>query len=160
MLNRLNEYTNHVINALPTPENTAFLLEIFHDKDNDELVFCEIASRVGGGVKEMWLEAFNIEIENEFIRMQAGLEPSKKLLSFNKSNQINPLLNSISGWILFPKLSGTLKSIEKVAPFPWVKEYIVKVEPGTRTLLTEKISDSAASAFIVADSEDNLNKRR
>lgn len=157
MVERLNNYTKTVLDALPTPKNTAFLLEIFYDEQKDDIVFCEIAARVGGGVKEMWPAAFEIDLENEFIRMQAGLELSPKLTQF--SNSSTPTIQNISGWIIFPKPLGILKSIPEVTPFPWVKEYIVRAKSNILNLPTKNVSDSLASAFIVCDSEKQFKER-
>lgn len=160
MVKRLNNYTKSVLQALPTPKDTAFLLEVFYDESKDKIIFCEIATRVGGGVKEMWPEAFGIDLENEFIRMQAGLTPSTKLTNFFASSNKFPItLNTISGWIIFPKPLGVLKSVPQTTPFPWVKEYILRVEPQVLNLPTKNISDSLASAFIVADSENQFKER-
>ena len=159
MVERLNKYTEWVIKSLPTPSNTAFLLELFYNTERDEFIFCEIATRVGGGVKEMWPEAFGIDLESEFIRMQAGLEISAKLDLFFKTMKKIPRLGAVSGWIIFPKQSGILQSIQKCTPFPWVKEYIVRVEPGVITQTTANVSDSVASAFLVAETEAQFENR-
>jgi biotin carboxylase len=159
MVERLNRYAELVIKSLPTPSNTAFLLELFYDKPKDEFIFCEMATRVGGGVKEMWPEAFGIDLEDEFIRMQAGLKLPEKLDNFFETIQMTPHLKAISGWIIFPKRSGVLESIQKTTPFSWVKEYIVRVEPGIVTHTTANVSDSLASAFLVADSEKQFEYR-
>ncbi|MBX9804521.1 MAG: hypothetical protein K2Y18_02065 [Alphaproteobacteria bacterium] len=159
MVERLNRYAELVVKSLPTPTNTAFLLELFYNKAKDEIIFCEIAARVGGGVKEMWPEAFGIDLEGEFIRMQAGLPLPEKLDHFFESIKAAPRLRMISGWIIFPKLSGVLKSIQKTTPFPWVREYIVRVEPGVITHSSANVSDSVASAFLVAESEVQFEDR-
>lgn len=159
MVDRLNRYAESVIKSLPTPSNTAFLLELFYNKEKDEFIFCEIATRVGGGVKEMWPEAFGIDLEDEFIRMQAGLKVSEKLDCFFESIRTTPHLKAVSGWIIFPKRSGILQSIQKSTPFSWVKEYIVRVEPGIITQTSANISDSVASAFLVAETENQFVDR-
>lgn len=159
MVDRLNKYAELVIRSLPTPSNTAFLLELFYHKEKDEFIFCEIATRVGGGVKEMWPEAFGIDLEGEFIRMQAGLKVSGKLDCFFETMKITPHLKAISGWIVFPKHSGVLQSIQKSTPFLWVKEYIVRVEPGVITQKSANVSDSVASAFLVAETENQFEAR-
>jgi hypothetical protein len=159
MVERLNRYAESVVKILPTPNDTAFLLELFHNKENDEFIFCEIATRVGGGVKEMWPEAFGIDLEDEFIRMQAGLKLPESLENFFETVKVTSRLRAISGWIIFPKLSGVLQSVKKSTPFPWVKEYIVRVEPGIITHSTANVSDSVASAFLVAETENQFEDR-
>ena len=159
MVKRLNKYAELVTKSLPTPSNTAFLLELFYNKGKDEFIFCEIATRVGGGVKEMWPEAFGIDLEDEFIRMQAGLPLAETLNHFFESVEVTQRLKAISGWIIFPKMPGILQSIQKNTPFSWVKEYIVRVEPGVITYSTVNVSDSVASAFLVADNESQFEDR-
>ena len=68
--------TQKVLKALPTPQNSAFFLEVFRDKKG-EFIVCEIASRVGGypNPHVLW-KAFSIDLKKEFIRLQTGLPPS------------------------------------------------------------------------------------
>lgn len=159
MVKRLQDYTQLILDTLPTPKDTAFLLEVFHQEKNDEIVFCEIATRVGGGVKEMWTEDFSIDPEAEFLRQQAGLKPQKELVNFFKSVASQAFPKAISGWIIFPKLSGTLVRIPQATPFSWVKTYLMKVQPGTATSATANVSDSVASAFLTANSEGEFKDR-
>ena len=160
MVKKLNNYAKSVLKVFPIPKSTAFLLEVFHNEESDEIIFCEIASRVGGGVKEMWPQAFDIDLENEFIRAQSDLKPSFKLIDFfGNTEDFRGKINAITGWIIFPKSLDVLKSIPEVTPFSWVKEYIVRAQPKKISLPSKNVSDSLASAFIVSDSEKQFKER-
>lgn len=113
----LNTYTQKILTALPTPLHTPFHLEVFINED-DEIIFCEIASRIGGkGVRQSWLEAFNLSLSNLFVHTQAGLVSRVELASFSDHPQC------LTGEIWFPTQPGKLKNIELQCPFPWVKDY-------------------------------------
>ena len=158
LIDQLNNYAKKVIAALPNPGNSAFLLEVFKEEKTNELIFCEIASRVGGGVKEMWMEDFEIDVEAEFIRVQAGLEVNEKLINFFQRFNLQQQPDSVSGWIIFPKLVGNLLKIPESTPFPWVKRYYMKVQPGTTTSCTVNVSDTLASAFLTSSNEKEFNE--
>lgn len=60
LVKRLNDFAKEILQTLPTPLHTPFHLEVFHTP-KDEIIFCEIASRIGGkGVRQAWQESFGI----------------------------------------------------------------------------------------------------
>lgn len=69
----LIKFSHSVIQALPNTAGSAFHLEVFM-KPNNEIVFLEIASRPGGGViRQSWIENFGIDLIEQHIFLQAGL---------------------------------------------------------------------------------------
>lgn len=114
---RLNTYAQQVLKALPTPLHTPFHLEVFINQDN-EIIFCEIASRIGGkGVRQSWLEAFNLSLSNLFVQAQMGALDNANITAFSD----HP--HCLTGEIWFPTQTGRLANIELQCPFPWVKDY-------------------------------------
>lgn len=70
---RLIEITHAVLAQLPTPPNTVIHLEIWITPD-DRLVFCEIASRTGGGIiSSMIRYAFGVDLDKEWFSLECGL---------------------------------------------------------------------------------------
>lgn len=120
---RLNAYAKRVLEILPTPPNTAFHLEVFLTPD-DEIIFCEIASRVGGkGVRRSWKESFNIFLGQLFVQGQANCFP-------NSNQLLNLTPQQLTGEIWFPVREGRLLNLETECPFPWVKSYHTFLKPG------------------------------
>lgn len=152
---RLNAYTQRVLEALPTPSNTPFHLEVFINKDN-EIIFCEIASRIGGkGVRQSWLESFNIPLSRLFVHTQANFQNVNESYLFPN----NP--NYLTGEIWFPTKQGRLENIELECPFPWVKEYHVFYKAGDVIHKKMKnINDCLCGvSLVVANTEEEMQKR-
>lgn len=62
-----------VLAALPTPSNTAFHAELWITPD-DRVVFCEIASRTGGGmISAMVRHCFGLDLDQEWLYAECGL---------------------------------------------------------------------------------------
>ncbi|MEU2392502.1 ATP-grasp domain-containing protein [Streptomyces sp. NPDC007369] len=70
---RLVKAAEAVLAELPTPERTAFHAELWLTPD-DRVVFCEIASRTGGGmISAMVRHAFGIDLDKEWLYAECGL---------------------------------------------------------------------------------------
>ncbi len=143
----LVEFAKRVLRALPTPPTTAFHLEVF-ETEQGEIIFCEIASRAGGGyANSMWNEAFSIPLRDTFYRMQAGLD----LGSF-----ISPLSpKSIPSSIVMPKQTGTIEHIADSCPLSFVHRYVPFYKVGDVTEKSVDTMNPLLSAFIVGSSLDN-----
>ncbi|MFD0392336.1 hypothetical protein ACFQ3Z_04190 [Streptomyces nogalater] len=76
LYDRLVKATRAVLAELPTPPRTAFHAEFWITPD-DRLVFCEIASRTGGGmISAMVRHAFGIDLDKEWLYAECGLPSS------------------------------------------------------------------------------------
>lgn len=74
LASRLTSFVQKALDALPVPETMTFHAEVFHTPE-DELVFCEIASRTGGAmVREATAQAFGFDINEVCVRAQCGLK--------------------------------------------------------------------------------------
>ncbi|MFI5520083.1 acetyl-CoA carboxylase biotin carboxylase subunit family protein [Streptomyces platensis] len=70
---RLLKAARAVLAELPTPPHTAFHAELWITPD-DRTVFCEIASRTGGGmISSMVRHAFGIDLDKEWLYAECGL---------------------------------------------------------------------------------------
>ncbi|MFI9274043.1 acetyl-CoA carboxylase biotin carboxylase subunit family protein [Kitasatospora sp. NPDC052896] len=70
---RLVAATRAVLDRLPTPANTAFHAELWITPD-DRVVFCEIASRTGGGMISATVKyAFGMDLDKEWLYAECGL---------------------------------------------------------------------------------------
>ncbi|MFE1173293.1 acetyl-CoA carboxylase biotin carboxylase subunit family protein [Streptomyces sp. NPDC058773] len=70
---RLLKAARAVLAELPTPPHTAFHAELWITPD-DRTVFCEVASRTGGGmISAMVRHAFGIDLDKEWLYAECGL---------------------------------------------------------------------------------------
>lgn len=70
---RLVKAAKAVLAELPTPERAAFHAELWLTPD-DRVVFCEIASRTGGGmISAMVRHSFGIDLDKEWLYAECGL---------------------------------------------------------------------------------------
>lgn len=70
---RLEEFLDRVLAAFDTPEVGAYHLEVFHTPD-DELVLCEIASRVGGNrIPALTRATYGVDLHSAWLRHSVGL---------------------------------------------------------------------------------------
>lgn len=94
----LVDTAKNIINTLPSPKNMAFHTEIWQ-KNNGELVFCEIASRTGGATVSLSIEySFNFNIDKIWFLAECNL-----ISTFNEAMAYKP-----SGWLAIPPLNGLL----------------------------------------------------
>lgn len=153
MVVRLNSYAKEVLKSLPTPTETAFHLELFHTA-SDDLIFCEIAARVAGGfIRESWMEAFDLDLGKEFLRLQLGKPPSDQLNGFPWKPAY------IAGEIAFPVKPGILLTVPTVCPFEWVKKYNLGLKEGDVVENAKSIFDAVVEARIIASDEISFMDR-
>ncbi len=114
LIPKLIKYTQNVLLALPTPRDTGFHLEVFCD--GQDIIFCEIASRIGGPwINDVWVRGMNLNLKKEFIRAQTLLCP------ITQSYLATP--NELVGGIIFPPRKGVVKKINYNCELSRVIEY-------------------------------------
>ncbi|MEK3880164.1 ATP-grasp domain-containing protein [Paenibacillus sp. FSL M7-0420] len=150
MYQRLNEAVHAILNVMPTPDHAiSFHAEIFHTF-NDELVFCEIACRVGGGLIVEAIEfATGINILKESIRSQC-----------DGSICYDPTKNELVGFCVIPPKEGVLDAIDGDLPFEWVVESIIKTDKvGTKFAKAIASSSYVAMVLVKGESEEQIKER-
>jgi hypothetical protein len=149
----LNQYATEVLKALPTPQGMAFHLEVFVTEKEQEIIFCEIACRVGGkGVNQAWEASFQIDLKREFLTLQCGLSGSPVKMPSRP--------RVISGEVWFPKVQGLLKHIETNCPFDWVKDYQIYAENGDCLTTTGSLDDLlGGSPLLIGKSQQEVEER-
>jgi hypothetical protein len=100
LYDRLVAAVRQVIANLPATSHMAFHAEFWHTPD-DEIVFCEIAGRTGGGMISMTVEqVLGFSIDKEWLLAECGITRSYP--------QLPP---TMGGCICIPPLSGVLDAI-------------------------------------------------
>lgn len=157
LVSRLNDYARKVLTILPTPNNTAFHLEVFLTPSN-EIIFCEIASRIGGkGVRQSWIESFNISLSHLFVHGQANIFEHQYI----NENLAKHFTHRLSGEIWFPVQEGQITHIEKQCPYPWVEKYHVYHHVGdVIEAQSENINDCLCGvSLMTAETEEEMKDR-
>jgi len=89
--------TRKVLAALPTPKHMAFHSEFWVTKDR-KIIFCEIASRTGGGMISSTIHySFGLNVDKEWLYAECGLPRTFQELTFRPS-----------GGVIIPPQKGTL----------------------------------------------------
>lgn len=145
LIPRIKEFALKILEALPTPAETGFHLELFI-KD-DQLIFCEIASRIGGPwINDLWIEGFGINLKKEFIRAQAGL----RLLPHAASP------NRLIGGMIFPPQPGIVDAIPNECPISAVLRYSPLITKGDLLQKPDSMLGHIASFVLSANSEEEM----
>lgn len=144
---RLCKMTEQLISVLDTPAHTTIHAEWFHTVHN-EIILCEIASRTGGGkIVDNLYTAYNIHLDQAFVRSQCGLPLSLP----GKKDEIKP--QKLSGWVKIPPKQGIFVSAP-IAQLPeWVKDYQLLAQPGQSFNTPNGIREYIASFIVEGDSE-------
>ncbi len=147
----LQVFTKKCLSALPAPKNYVFHLELFLTEDK-RMVFCEVASRVGGGeINLTWKESLGIDLRKEFFRIQAGLSPS---IGIRSAVQTCTHMN-----LMFPTQNGELIAFSEV-PFEWLDSYDFTAKLGDTRSLAQYCTQYFAKFLFKAPSEGELINRQ
>ncbi|MBC1553185.1 ATP-grasp domain-containing protein [Listeria booriae] len=143
----LLEATDSILKDLPTCTSFPFHLELFVRKDK-EIVFCEIASRVGGGATNdagKYIVGHNLLFD--WIRNQ--VENTNIIKNKIKSNKVYAQVS-------IPPKDGVLKFIPKDTPFDWVLDYNIRASLGIRYKKPSSSAHRIISLVIEGASENDL----
>ncbi len=146
---RLRVWMDQLLAALPTPRTTAFHAEVFHTPD-DQLVLCEVASRVGGPrIPDIYRTAYEFDLVETFIKGQAGC-----LGELPGGAVIAP--KRVGGELLMPSRLGRLDKAPTACELPGVLDYLLVGEPGTTHTAAHDQNDFIASFLFTAESEAQM----
>jgi hypothetical protein len=154
LFTRLVSFTRQVLNALPTPANTAFHAEIFHTSE-EELVLCEIASRTGGAkIMDNITHAFGINMKQIVVQAQCGvLEPERKAALQQLKREF------FMGFILIPPQKGIITQLAFDDVPEWVVDYHISAKPNQSYRSATKSTDNIAWFSVKGDNEHTINQR-
>ncbi|AIK96617.1 ATP-grasp domain-containing protein [Candidatus Odyssella acanthamoebae] len=148
---KLVNYAKKILSILPTPKMTAFHLELFKNKSG-ELIFCEIASRAGGGyTSSIWNAAFDIPLREAFYLIQAGINVDQY------EKELHPKI--IPASVVIPKQTGTIDRIEQSCPLSFVSRYVTFYSAGEKTQKSSDTMNPIASALLLGKSEKDITKK-
>ncbi|PAV36417.1 carboxylate--amine ligase, partial [Bacillus licheniformis] len=148
---RLTDFVQKALAALPVPNTTTFHAEVFHTPD-DELVFCEVASRTGGAmVREATAQTFGFDINEVCVKAQCGLEFHIPEVDNNPDR--------LSGWLLIPPKDGVLKEIKPAPAADWIAKQNISAQAGDRFHGSSSSVDAIASCLIIGRTEAELRGR-
>lgn len=155
LFQKIKEEVNTVLNTLESPSYPfAFHGEFFIKKDS-KLIFCEIASRVGGAkINDTVYMKTGINLLEESIRAQC-----------DKSYDINRLLKKYDsgksyGFMLFPPRKGKLLFINREVPFEWIVQFNVRENKIGSVLSGGKNSVSEIFDVIIEGENSNEISKR
>jgi biotin carboxylase len=144
---QLRDYAIDFMSKFPKIPGGAIHLEVFVTPQN-EIVLCEIAARVGGGkLSDAWKESFGFDIDEQILKLQAGIP-----LDINFDN-IKPSI--LSGGILFPANGKELLSAEHPT-HPSIKKFSQFQRIGTVRSKAGSLNDLFANALITGESEQDI----
>ena len=144
---RFADLSTQVVAALPPLGFCPFHLEVFREPGG-ELVFCEIACRLGGAhIMETLTYATGVNPARLWIRHQAGLD----------DGPATPLdtTGACYGWLLIPPRVGRLVEVCEPVGVSFIKDFIVKTRVPREFDGAHGSTDSVV-AFVVegADSQE------
>jgi hypothetical protein len=150
LFKRIKYFTEEIIKSLPTPNFTPFHCEIFHT-ENDELVFCEIASRVGGGRLDAAInEAYGIDLYRIWVRNECSLP-----IEIPSTVE----LKSLVGGVFIPSKNGKLLSRPSKIPFDWVVLYDPFGNEGETFNNPNSVIDSIAIVLVRGNTLKEVEQR-
>ncbi|MGN7281389.1 ATP-grasp domain-containing protein [Bacillus altitudinis] len=151
MNKRLIQSTQQILEALPSEFTFPFHCEIFVTSNN-EMVFCEIASRAGGARVVQTIEKlFNYNILKESLLAQCDAIKKYTSKKFTKNGLVNT-----AGWLLIPPHNGRLIEIPNKLPFPNVMEYRLNSKIGDFFQEADRSVDHIASVILKGENETDI----
>jgi len=150
---RLLEFTDQVLDALPSPRTFAFHAEVFLTPD-DELVLCEIACRTGGAaIRPIMRTMFGVDPNEWWLRAELGLP-------LPLDDSALPLVpRTMAGQLVLVKRPGEVLEVPGEPPFPWVERASVFVKRG-QVMKEPTYSADFLAAFVVSAPHRAETERR
>ncbi|ACY18623.1 ATP-grasp domain-containing protein [Haliangium ochraceum] len=144
---RMIAATEQALAALPDPGCISFHAEFFLTPQ-DEIVFCEIASRTGGGrINETIAAAFAVNLDEQWVRAQCGL--AVHLTAGDEDGH-----ERSAGFVLIPPQRGVLTGLPEDALPDWVTGTKILAKLGTHYQGGEKSGHYVAAYVITGEDED------
>lgn len=148
---RLIAFTRQVVVEMPDTPWSLFHLEVIEHAQSEELYFCEIAARLGGGhIPQALTLLTGVDVARAWLRRQAGLhaELDSPALAVGRS-----------GFLLVPPQQSPLLRIELGTLPDFVHEHHINVEPGRAVSAAASSIDTAISYIVTGPSEAIVEER-
>lgn len=153
---RLTDLTRQLLSVMNPPQHTTFHAEFFHTPD-DQLIFCEIASRTAGGRVNIYLDqAYGVNLSKSWLLAQCGVT-----LPIPKEYQLipPPPPKQYAGFVLIPPRKGQFISVDDHDLPPWVTELRVVAKPGQHFLNPKSSVDHMASLVVKGETDEEVFER-
>mgnify|MGYP001253799153 CR=1 FL=1 len=150
---RLLRETEKVLQHFQLPPTTTFHAEWFHTP-SDQLVFCEIASRTGGGkIIQTVSHAFGVDLFQAFVEPQCNIP---YLSTINREIQ-GP--KQMTGWIKIPPKQGIFQWKAQEDLPEWVIEFELLGKIGKSYDSPNGIGPYIAAFVVKGDSENDVTQK-
>lgn len=153
---RLTQLTKQLLQVMNLPPHTTFHAEFFHTPDN-QLIFCEIASRTAGGRVNVYIEqAYGVNLNKSWLLAQCGV-----ILPISETLQQTPLPQpkEYTGFVLIPPRKGQFMGATANQLPEWVTEYRVVAKPGQRYNDPKSSVDHVASLIVKGRTDEEVFDR-
>eukprot|EP01124_Arcella_intermedia_P012923 TRINITY_DN19320_c0_g1_i1.p1 TRINITY_DN19320_c0_g1~~TRINITY_DN19320_c0_g1_i1.p1 ORF type:complete len:461 (-),score=96.14 TRINITY_DN19320_c0_g1_i1:74-1456(-) len=152
---RIQEFAISCLKALGGPSCFPFHLELWVTPE-DQLVFCEVASRTGGAwVRHVIRRLYDVIQDKTFSQWQVQQEISHPELGDNWDER-TPDVAELAGWIfIYPKM-GKIRKIPKQCPLPFVSFSETFAEVGEAFESRANCVDSVFSALFTGKEETEM----
>ncbi len=155
LVRRARALVARALDALPTPEVTAFHAEMWVTPE-DDLVMNEIGARVGGALTAPMIKAgFGVDLRRRFI--ECALDPEKVGRSGSESEP-----GVSAGFALLPRQPGLVVAVDEVPERlrrPWLLDLAVHVVPGVRSAAAVNSVDAAAHCLVMGADRAQVSAR-
>ncbi|MGB8956216.1 MAG: ATP-grasp domain-containing protein [Tumebacillaceae bacterium] len=154
MTARLIDYVKQVLGALPTPEHVSFHAEVFHTPQ-DELVFCEIAGRTGGGhIRQAFKTGFGVDLNQISVQAQCGIKFDSA--DFATGAQVP---RQYCGFLMVPSKKGVLRKVPEGRYADWVTQSKITAAPNQVFNGSVSSADTIGLFFVEGESEEQVISR-
>jgi hypothetical protein len=148
---RVEDFTRRVVHALPPTDFSPFHLEVFVREADGELVFCEIACRLGGGyIMDTLGLALGENPAAIAIRHQAGLIDGDRLRFAARPGS--------HGFLLVPPRRGCLIRVDTPPPRPYLTDFHVH-SSWPREFDGASGSGDFVCAFVVSGQDEHATRQ-
>ncbi|ADL52831.1 ATP-grasp domain-containing protein [Clostridium cellulovorans] len=149
ILDKIERFNEDVIKSLNMKDGVTHH-EMFLN-ENNEIVFCEIACRIGGG---NLVEEFEIMYGLNLYECSICLELGEKLPKYKK--------NSIcAGFIMFYYKDGEINEISygDLLYNKWIKSYEIFAQTGNKALVAKHSTDTAAYFIVTGENSNDVTNK-
>jgi len=153
---RIQQFVNDCLEALDGPPTYPFHAEVWHTPE-DDLVFCEVASRTGGGgIPTQITSLFAVSLSKTHTQYQADVPITLETKDILWKDRL-PLIPDSLGWIfVYPKMGKV--TLPRVCNEDYVLSYEPFAETGQIYNNRKSCADAVCNFLIRGNSEEEAEK--